>query len=240
MAKRRRRSQADPSRVVGYVRTSTEEQSLGSEAQRAALERWCEAEGATLVAVHCDLGVSGAAPIEKREGLTAAIDALAEHRGGTFLAMKRDRLARDIVAAGMIERLVERAGARVRTTDGTGDGDGPEAALMRGIVDLFAQFERGLIRARTRSALAVKRSRGERVGSIPYGKRLAADGRHLEPEPTEQRAVALARELRAEGLTFAAVGRRLAADGLRPRSGQDWHTQTLRRIVGADSAPSAR
>ena len=76
--------------------------------RQAAIERWCEAEGATLVAVYTDHGISGAAPLDKREGLMAAIDALVERRAGTFLAMKRDRLARDVVA-GRDDRALGRA-----------------------------------------------------------------------------------------------------------------------------------
>ena len=84
-----------------------------TEAQRAALEWWCKSERATLVVVCSDLGVSGGAPLDKRPGLLAAVDALVEHEAGVLLAMKRDRIARDVVAAGMIERIVEREGARV-------------------------------------------------------------------------------------------------------------------------------
>ena len=46
----------------------------------------------------------------------------------------------------------------------SGNGDGPEHALPRNIVAAFAEYERALIRARTRAALAVKRARSERVG----------------------------------------------------------------------------
>lgn len=45
---------------------------------------------------------------------------------------------------------------------------------MRRIVDAFVEYERLVIRARTRAALTVKRSRGERIGGIPYGHQLAA------------------------------------------------------------------
>ena len=46
---------------------------------------------------------------------------------------------------------------------------------------------------------------------VPYGFRLAADGVHLEEDPAEARAVALVRELRAEGLSLRAIGRLLVA-----------------------------
>ncbi len=39
---------------------------------------------------------------------------------------------------------------------------------MRRIVDAFAEYERLLIKAHTRAALAVKRSRGEQTCDIPY------------------------------------------------------------------------
>ena len=71
-------------------------------------------------------------------------------------------LARDVVVSGMVDRLVERVGGKVLSADG--NGDGPEHALRRNIVAAFAEYERALIRARTRAALAVKRARSERVG----------------------------------------------------------------------------
>ena len=39
MARRRNKRDADPKKVVGYVRVSTDEQALGPEAQRGALPR---------------------------------------------------------------------------------------------------------------------------------------------------------------------------------------------------------
>ncbi len=47
---------------------------LGPEAQRAALLRWAEVRGLQLVAVHEDRGMSGAAPLDRRPGLLAALD----------------------------------------------------------------------------------------------------------------------------------------------------------------------
>ena len=59
MATRRKKRHTDPKVVVGYVRVSTDEQALGPEAQLQAIHSWCDAEGATLAAVHDDIGVSG-------------------------------------------------------------------------------------------------------------------------------------------------------------------------------------
>lgn len=233
MGKRAPKNQGDPAVVVGYIRVSTTEQKLGPEAQRRELERWCQAHGARLAAVHEDHGVQGAADLDRRPGLQEALDALTEHGAGVLLVAKRDRLARDVVLAAMIERLAERQGGRVLTADGTGNGSGPEAQLMRGMVDLFAQYERAIIRARIRAALAVKKRRGELIGSVPYGCRLGSDGRTLMPDPGEQRVVEVVRAGRARGLTLRAIGAELDSLELRPRTGGAWHPTTINRIADA-------
>lgn len=224
---------------MGYVRVSTDEQHLGPEAQRAALDRWAIREGAELVAVLVDVGVSGAAPLDKRPGLVAALDALEAHGAGVLLVAKRDRLARDVVAAAMVERLAERAGARVVSAagEGTDGGDGdPAAKLMRTMIDAFAEYERALIRARTRAALAVKRTRGEKTGgACPFGFRLAGDGRTLEADPEEARAVDRARALRAGGVAMRTIAERLNADGV-PCRGRRWHKTTVVRLLARPAA----
>lgn len=214
------------------MRVSRDGQGLGIEAQRTALKQWCEQQGVTAVGVFTDEGISGAADLERRPGLLRALDALSESRAGVLLVAKRDRIARDTLMAAMIERLVERAGGRVVTANGAGNGTGPEALLMRRMIDAFSEYERSLIRARTRAALAVKKAKGERVGDPPYGMQVAADGCHLEPHPMEQLAVQLAADYRREGLSYRAIGERLVDAGHNPRRGGAWHTQTVARLVG--------
>ena len=147
----KRINQGDSKVAVGYVRVSTEEQSLGPDAQRAAIERWAQSRGVRVAAMFEDHGVSGGAPAEKRPGLLAALAALRENGAGVLVAAKRDRIARDTVIAAMVEQAAGRAGATLITADGASDGVGPEGALMRGIVDVFAAYERAAIRSRTRA-----------------------------------------------------------------------------------------
>ena len=231
---------SNPRRVVGYIRVSTDDQTLGPIAQREALARWCTANGAELVTVieepHRAGRASGGADLEDRPGMLSAIDALAEHGAGVLLVAKRDRLARDPMVAAMIERLAERHGARVLSIAGEGtEGTDPTAILMRRIVDAFAEYERLIIRQRTRTALAVKSGRGERTGQVPYGSHLAADGVHLEADPGEQRVIELVRALRAEGLSIRAIAARLEADAVPARGGR-WHPTTIARLVDREAA----
>ena len=226
--------QGSQTKAIGYIRVSTEDQHLGPEAQRETLGKWATANGVTLVAIY-EEAVSGGAELADRVQLMETIDALKEYGAGVLLVAKRDRLARDTMLAAMIERLVERAGGRVVSADGVGNGTGPEAALMRGIIDVFAQYERALIRTRTTAALAVKKGRGERTGGIPFGFAVGADGKTLVPHPVEQEAVQAITRLRGHGLTQKAIADRLNADGVACRGGR-WHVTTVARVLNREAA----
>lgn len=233
MPARRRKDPANPSLGVAYLRVSTDEQRLGPEAQRADIERWTQQNGVQVASWHVDQGVSGGAALERRTALLEALDDLRERRAGLLIVAKRDRLARDVMVAAMVERLVEREGARVVSADGTGNVEGPEGQLMRGLMDLFAQYERAVIRARTRAALAVKKRRGERVGTVPFGFAVGADGVKLQEDPDEQAIIAKIQEYRAEGETLRAIVKRLNKEGV-PCRGKRWHLTSVVRVL--DSA----
>jgi DNA invertase Pin-like site-specific DNA recombinase len=215
-------------RAVVYLRVSTTEQHLGPEAQRAAIAAWAQREGVELVAELSDEGVSGSADLEARPGLVEALAALRAHRAGVLVVAKRDRLARDVYVAATIDRAVEASGARVVCADGIGNGDTASDAFMRTMIDAIAQYERALIRARTRAALAAKRARGERAGEVPYGYDADADGRLVE-NPAEQGVLVVVRERRAAGLSLRAIVGELEARGLVSRAGRPFAlTQVVR------------
>jgi DNA invertase Pin-like site-specific DNA recombinase len=215
--------------VIGYLRVSTDEQSFSVEAQQPALEHWCQAHQAELVAVYADVGVSGGTPLEKRPGLLSALNTLTH--GRVLLVVRRDRLARDTLTAAMCEKIAQKAGASIFTVTGEGNGDGPEAQLMRVILDGFAQYEKALIALRTKAGMARKREKGERLGMVPYGKRLAANGVHLLENPAEQAVIATVRELRASGLSYRAIAEALNRRGMMNRAGGRFlATQVVRML----------
>lgn len=217
-------------RAVAYLRVSTEDQALGPEAQRAAIEGWAARQGVQVLSWHLDQGVGGATPIEDRPGLLLALQDLEDQGAGLVVVAKWDRLARDVMVAAMVERMVERVGARIVSADGVGVGDGPEAALMRAMVQAFAAYERALIRTRTSAALRALRAKGQRAGEVPLGYRLAEDGKGLLEDAGEVEAIDQARKLRAEGLSYRRIATELEQLGLRPR-GTRWHAMTVRRMM---------
>lgn len=218
--------------AVGYLRVSTEDQRLGPEAQRAAIEAWAAREGVTIAAWCEDAGVSGGSDLADRPGLVAALGELRARRAGVLVVAKRDRLARDVYVAATIERAIGSTGARVACADGVANGDTPADAFLRTILDGAAEYERALIRARTRSALHAKRARGERAGAVPFGYRLAPDGSHLDADTAEQSIIARVRTLRAGGVSLRAIVADLAAAGCAGRTGRALALTQVARIVG--------
>jgi site-specific DNA recombinase len=223
-----------PALAVAYLRASKEEQKLSPEAQRSSIEAWAAREGVHVAAWFTDQGVSSVTPVEGRPALLAALAALREHGAGVLVVAKRDRIARDVVIGATIGRATQAAGAALVSAMGEGNGDSPSDAMMRGVVDVFAQYERDMIRARTRAALAAKSAKGERVGAVPYGYALAVDGVRLEADPAEQGVRTVVRELRAAGLSQRSIAGELARRGLLSRSGQAFgQTQIARMLARA-------
>jgi DNA invertase Pin-like site-specific DNA recombinase len=216
----------NPQLAIAYLRVSTAEQRVDQ--QRDAIERWAGAHGVRVVAWCSDEGISGAAVLDERPALLEALALLRTHGAGFLVAAKRDRLARDVGSAAAIERLSAEAGSRVVTADGLDSADTPEGQLVRTMVDAIAQYERALIRTRTRVALQAKKKRGEVVGQPQFGQR--AVGGRLEQDPGEQLALDRMRHLRAAGLPHGAIATKLQQEGYKPR-GVRWHTTTVTRAL---------
>jgi DNA invertase Pin-like site-specific DNA recombinase len=226
----------NPLVAVAYIRVSKDDQKLGPEAQRASIEAWAAREGVQVASWHVDQGVCSVTPIDGRPGLVAALAALREHGAGMLVVAKRDRIARDVVLTAGVERAAGQGGAAVVSAAGEGNGTAPADAFMRTVIDGAAAYERALIRARTKAALAAKTARGERSGGIPYGYRLAADAVRLEADAAEQAVLAAVRELRAAGLSQRAIVAELGARGLVSRTGRAFRQTQVARMLARDAA----
>jgi len=230
MGKRTR--SGNPLVAVAYIRVSKDEQKLGPEAQRASIEAWAAREGVTVAAWHVDAGVCSVTPIDERPALGAALASLREHGAGALVVAKRDRIARDVMLTAMVERAAGAIGAAVVSAAGEGNGATPADQFMRTVIDGAAQYERALIRARTKGALAVIRARGQKTGGgVPFGYALADDGRTLVPVATEQATIARARELAAGGHSLRAIAGILAAEGHVSRKGGAFAAPQVSRML---------
>ena len=214
--------------TIAYLRVSTDQQADSGAGLDAQFDACLKSAGA-LAGVYRDEGVSGSTGLEKRPALLEAIGAL--KKGDVLMVAKRDRLGRDPLVVAMIESAVQRKGARIQSAAGEGtDSDSPADVLMRRMIDAFAEYERLIIGARTKAALQSKKTRGERVGHIPFGFRLAADGVHLIEDPAEQETIRKVEELRAGGMSLRQIAAHLNENGITKREGTPWNHVNLHGI----------
>jgi DNA invertase Pin-like site-specific DNA recombinase len=169
--------------------------------------------------------------MEKRPGWCEALAAMVTHGAGILLVQKRDRIARDVALAVDATRAVTLRGGRVQSADGLANGTDPSDAMMRTLLDAFAAQERAIIGARTKAALAAKRSRGEAISPPRYGWKRAGD---LEiPCDREQATIAAVREARNQGVSFRKLGAWLAERGHVGRSGKPLSLASLHALTVA-------
>ena len=228
----KRAKQGDSAVAVAYLRASKDEQKLSPAAQRASIEAWAAREGIQVVAWCVDQGVSSVTPIDERPALGEALSAIQAHGAGVLAVAKRDRISRDVVLTVMVERAARACGATVQSAAGEGNGDSPADQFMRTVIDGAAQYERALIRSRTKAALAVIRASGRKTGGgVPYGYEIATDGQTVLPLPAEQSAIQRARELARGNLSLRSIAAQLASDGLVSRSGRPFSACQVQRIL---------
>jgi DNA invertase Pin-like site-specific DNA recombinase len=96
-----------------------------------------------------------------------------------------------------------------------------------------AGMERNLTRERTRSAMAVKRGNGQRIGTLPYGYDLAGDPRASVPNEPEQAVIADIRSQRSAGRTLERIAQEWSARGVATKTGKSdrWTHQAVARIL---------
>jgi DNA invertase Pin-like site-specific DNA recombinase len=101
----------------------------------------------------------------------------------------------------------------------------------------LAEFERDQIAERTKSALAHKKSKGERTGTVPYGSDLANDGIKLEPNAAELEAIGLINELRAAGLSLRDIANELTKRSIPTKKGNaKWSHTAIQAILTRKAA----
>jgi len=216
MARGKKRVQADPSNVVGYLRVSTEEQGhsgLGLAAQRATIEAEAERRGWTVIGWHVDSGLSG--KTLDRPALTAALADVEEGRAAALVAAKLDRLTRSVAGAAALLERAQRGGWAVVALDVGVDTTSASGEAMASMMSVFAQLERRLICDRTKAALAVKKAQGVTLGR-PRTMPATVVGRIVAERETGEGWSGIARGLNADAVPTA-------------HGGACWHPATVRK-----------
>lgn len=218
-------------KVVAYYRVSTAAQGrsgLGLEAQRAAVEAFCQGRSCHMLAEYTEVE-SGEK--DSRPELEKALH-YARVTGARLVIAKMDRLSRDLH---FVTKL-QKSGAQFTAADL------PEADEFT--VHIFvaaAQRERKLIAERTKAALAAAKARGVKLGN-PNGAaalRRAGKGNGAAvgalKEAADRHATDLApvvAHLQAEGHTsLPALAKALNERQMRTPRGGQWHPSSVRNLL---------
>lgn len=214
-----------PTKALLYVRVSTEEQAdkgASLEAQEQALAAEALRRGFDFEVVR-EEGKS-AKSIQGRDELARALDLLDRHKADVLMAVRMDRLSRDVGDVAALMRRSKRrgwgiilSGERIDTT--------PDGEFRTHLDAALAQRERGIIGLRTREGMAQRKAEG-----WPNGRA----GRTVSTEflPTYQRVIAMS----SDGLSMNAIARTLNDESVPTARGGKWHASTVRAVLTSETA----
>ncbi|MEN3011033.1 MAG: recombinase family protein [Candidatus Bipolaricaulaceae bacterium] len=220
--------------AIGYCRVSTAgqaENGCSLEAQQAKIEEYCRTHGLVLREIIAD-AESGGVPLGQRPGGQRLLGLLKDPAIGHLVTINLDRLFRTVGAAWthitgwqqekITLHVIDFGGATLCTS-------GPFGLLFLEILAAFAEFERELIKERTKSALALKRAHLEAYSPTPYGFR--RDGNRLIPVEEELNVIRRILDLKERGHSLGEIARTLEREGVRTKKGGRWSHETVRKIV---------
>jgi site-specific DNA recombinase len=225
--------------VIGYTRVSSEEQaregvSLSAQAEKVGL--YCGLHNLDLLDVVVDAGVS--AKTLARPGLARVLAALDDGSVGGLVVFKLDRLTRSLGDwSALIDRYFGRTGGpSLMSVSESIDTRSAAGRMVLNMLMTVAQWERETIVERTRSAMAYKRSKGERISRrIPFGSDLAEDGKTLVDNPTERAVLLSIREWQGQGWGTRKIATELNTRGVPTKLGGAWSHSSVRAIVNRAS-----
>jgi site-specific DNA recombinase len=232
-------------KAIGYVRVSTEKQAdfgVSLEAQTGRIRAMAVVQGADLLDVLVDAGES--AKSLHRPGMARLLALVDAGAVDTVIIAKLDRLTRSVADLAELLKRFERRGVSLVSVADALDTGSAAGRLVLNIMVSVSQWEREAIGERTRDAMRHKKAKGERVGTVPFGARLAADGMTLEADAPEQRLLACIRALKADGLTIRQIAAALNREGFTTRRGTAWRFQYVAHALrsarpGEALAPAA-
>lgn len=218
-------------KAIGYIRVSTQHQAnegASLDAQKAKIESWCNANGAELVEVFVDAGISGKG-MKRRVGLRNALESIKRERGMALVVYSLSRMARSTKDTIYIAEQLEKAGADLVSLSERIDTTGAAGKMMFRMLAVLAEFESDVISERVTEVIGFKKSKGEVYGTTPFG--FKAVEKRLVVVESEARVVAQIQQQRKAGKTLVQIADALNAKGIQGKQGGKWYASTVRYVL---------
>lgn len=223
-------------KLVALLRVSTKAQErdgYGLASQEADIRAWAKLHKHRIACVVRETAPGDAAP-NFREGLCEAMQLVARGRAEGIVVGRLDRLARDLILQEQLIAEVGHLGGVLRSAAPAEDenlvDNDPRRVLIRQILGAIAQYDRAMIRLRTKNGRDVKAAEGGYIGGAPpFG--WEARGGQLVPVESEQITRRRIKEWHRQGWSYRKIANRLNAEGIPPKKAEIWLPNTVRRII---------
>jgi site-specific DNA recombinase len=223
-------------KAIGYTRVSSQEQVDGTslKSQEDQIRAYCTMKGIELVTVLIDAAVSGGKPLADRPAGGELVNALMTGQADSIIVCKLDRGFRSASDCLINVELWEKKDISLHILNLGGqtiDTSTPTGKFFITVMAGAAELERNLIRERCNEGRKVRRAEGKRIGEIPYGWKLAEDGKSLIDAPEEQRALELIRSMKNDGYTLRDIASELNGRGCSAKKGGEWTHGQVQSIL---------
>ena len=217
------------SKFVTYLRTSTQDQQLGIEAQRTKAQSYAESVNGEIVAEYSE---HESGKNNNRPELEEAIRACKKH-GATLLLAKLDRLSRSVAFLFELKERLDKEGVKVVIAEFP---EVMENTLTLGIFATLAQRERELISERTKAALQAKKARGERIGrekgcDISANQKKAVASIKAGADLFAQKVCPVIKQMAKTGTPLSSIANTLNEQGIKTRRGGKWTATAVKRVL---------
>lgn len=187
--------------VYGYVRVSTVEQSENGdsiETQTKKIEEYCKYNKLDLLKTFVDGGISGCIEPSKRPQMKLLLLNLEAQNAKGLVVCKIDRLNRSAKDFMNLISDFKDKGINLYCISPDINQDTTTGKFSMQLLSLVGELELNLTKDRVKEVILMKKNKGERVGTIPFGKRLIPDTKLLEDHPDEQKTILIVKELREQ------------------------------------------
>ena len=195
--------------VAIYTRVSTTDQAREGhslEEQEKRLRAMCEAKNYKVYKVYTDAGISGKSA-DNRPAYQQMMKDMKKGKFNLIMAYKMDRLSRSVIDFENFFNDIKKYNCEVQFIEGNIDTNGASGMMFARILEVFAQFERELIKERTLIGVESAVSKGHFGGKPPLGYKTKLDdeGKKLKEWTINKDEAKIVREifeLCASGKTY--------------------------------------